>query len=214
MTLRQILESASERVTLLPALSSIAISELQARLGIPLPGDFSELLAYSGGLDLARGNKIRFEGFSGFVFADALPRSIALMHDDNGNYWAIAVSAITGDFGPIFFVSHDPPVIAIYADDPNGFLSQILASNTSASAESHGSLVDSAVRRIWKHDSWLRPLREAQADSDPILYRSGPRRILRWREMNRKALALSGKGLYFLGHRAVAPVQRKTRSKV
>src|SRR5450755_1617875 len=133
-----ILEEYSRRVSLLPGLSVEDVAGLQKTLGAPLPDEIVELLTYSAGFDLAsmRGIgdliQIRFNGASAFDFSQALPCSIALLNDGSGNFWTVDINLKNGEWGPIFFVSHDPPALAVQAPDLATFLSQLLARDDSA----------------------------------------------------------------------------------
>ena len=172
------MEKFSDRVTMLPALSSDEIEKLQKKLPTPLPRDIVELLSFSAGFDLppklsARfehsvGN-VRFKGIVGFEFSEAFPFSVALLSNGSGDYWAVDVNARTGSWGAIFFASHDPPVIALQARDLGEFLFQLVAPEDFAAGDPVMHSLNDAVPHIWRDDPWLKSVDEARSISDTRL---------------------------------------------
>ncbi len=175
-TPKQILKGFSRDVALMPGLSEVEIAEFQKRLSGPLPADIAELLRYSAGFDFQLNLRrtpvgfVRFAGGDEVGFpGDALPCPISLLGDGYGNYWVVDLDAVSGKWGMVFFICHDPSVIAVQAPDVATFLLQILDPPKSNPANALAYVRKEAVTRIWKNDPWLVSVHEARASKDPTV---------------------------------------------
>ncbi len=78
---------------------------------------------------------------------------VPLCGDSFGNFWVVEVQK-NGDWGPVFFANHDPPVLVVQAKDMTTFIDQVLSlgrqDRTSAVDEVH----DAASTRIWRDEPW------------------------------------------------------------
>jgi len=166
---KQILENHSHLITLLPALSKQELSQFQRESGGLVPHEIEELLLYSAGFDHRLLGTVRFTGHEGFEFAEAFPRSIALLPDDCGNFWVMDINPQSGAWGSVFYVSHDPPVVVVQAPELDTFLSQIFGISHSNSKNALNYVRKEAATRIWKDDPWLISLHDAQNLPDPLV---------------------------------------------
>jgi hypothetical protein len=176
-TPREIVERFSRSVILKPGLSKEQLSAFAAQLPGPLPIEVTDLLTYSAGfeIELARLLKpdqinvdrtvpVLFRG-SGALGLEFLPYAVDLVGDECGNFWVVDVSP-RGEWGPVIFVCHDPPVIAIQAHDLAGFVSQLLEPEQ---AEVLRYVHDQAVTQIWKDDPWLMSAQDAKLSGDKVI---------------------------------------------
>ena len=157
--------------TLMPGLSDEEIGRLQRRISAPIPEPIRELLRYAAGFQLPSVGSVQFTGAGTVDLPGALPASLALLADGSGNFWVVDIDPANGAWGPVFFVCHDPPVLAMQAPELGAFLFQILAPAESTPGNALAYVQDECVARIWKHDPWLTPAREAGASHDPALFR-------------------------------------------
>lgn len=176
ITPKQILERSSRRVALKPGLSEEEIQQIAKRLPGGIPHDITELLRYSAGFDIqldlphAAAGTVRFEGTQSLGFpGEALSSPIDLLDDGCGNFWLVDIEKPTGEWGSVFFVCHDPPVIVIQALDLGTFLSQVLDPRESNPKDALTYVRKEAVTRIWRDDPWLISVREARASPDPTV---------------------------------------------
>jgi cell wall assembly regulator SMI1 len=169
-TSKRVLESFSQRVTLMPGPSREEIAEFQERLPGPLPDDIKELLGYSAGFHLSSVGSVHFTGTNtDFQFANALPFAVTLLADGSGNFWVVDVNSKSGAWGAVFFVSHDPPVVVVQAPELKTFLSQVLDPNEGNPKNAHDDVRKVAAMRIWKEDPWLISVRDARTVQDPVV---------------------------------------------
>ena len=115
------------RLQLNPGLTETELENLSDHLfGRPLPSDARELLTFTSRFTVPQLGQIDFRGNDAFEFADLLPGGVPLAGDGCGNFWVLDVRADTGKWGPVFFASHDPPVIVVQAPHLAAFLDQVL----------------------------------------------------------------------------------------
>lgn len=170
-TPQQILEKFSQRAKLSPGLSEEEIAHFQKQLPGPLPDHIKTLLSYSAGFLLPSVGNVHFTGTDGFEFPNAFPGSLALLADGSGNYWVVDINLTNGAWGAIFFVCHDPPVLAIQAPGLDEFLLQILEPTESNPKNALKYVQKESLNRIWKDDPWLISMHEARSVQDPIVSR-------------------------------------------
>jgi hypothetical protein len=168
LTPRQVLEALSQTTARLPALSAAARAEFQRNLGVPLPAEIEELLAYAAGLEYAPLDTVRFAGHDAFGF-EAFPVSVALLPDGFGNSWVVDIHPESGAWGPVFFACHDPAVLVIQAPDLAAFLAQLFDPLQAAPRSALDAVRTDAVNRVWGDDPWLVPAPEARLLPDPIV---------------------------------------------
>jgi cell wall assembly regulator SMI1 len=166
---KQVLEKFSQRVTLKPGVSREEIAEFQKRLPGPLPDDIRELLVYSAGFDLASVGSVNFTRATDSQFTKALPFAVTLLGDGSGNFWVVDVNGKNGAWGAVFFVSHDPPVLVVQAQELRTFLSQILDPSHSDPKNGLNHVRKVSAMRIWKDDPWLISVRDARNVQDPVV---------------------------------------------
>jgi cell wall assembly regulator SMI1 len=180
VTPKEILKRFSHVVTLRPGLSEEQIALFQAQLPGPLPLEVKELLAYSAGFETGSSplvnssrskrnsaGTVLFKG-NGAVGMEFLPCAVDLLGDGCGNFWVVDVNP-NGAWGSIIFVCHDPPVIAIQAEDIASFLFQILEPEQSEPREALKYVHQQAVTRIWREEPWLVPALDARLSQDETI---------------------------------------------
>jgi hypothetical protein len=169
---------SASSITLNPGLSEQEISEFQSLLPRPLPAEIRELLTFSSGFEVHRetisgfpfirhSQPLLFTGTNSFAFP-VFEYLVDLLHDGAGNFWVLEVDA-HGNWGPVFFGSHDPPVIAIQARNLNEFLLQVLEPALAPPHRALRFVHDEATAEIWRTDPWLTPQLQGNASEDATL---------------------------------------------
>lgn len=164
MNAKDLLQSSG--IELQPGLSAEELLALEQRLGLPLPPDMRELLAFARGFACERAGEVDFTGSLPFAFESAFPCGVPVAADGMGNFWVVDANPATGAWGPVFFASHDPPVMALQARDLAAFLAQVLAPGQSSALD---QVREKAVFRIWREKPGLLTKDQALQSEDPEL---------------------------------------------
>jgi cell wall assembly regulator SMI1 len=139
-----------------PGLNQAQIEEFEKRLAVQLPSEVRELLGFTSGFSFPQFGDVNFFAKEVFGLEELIPLGVTTSTDGCGNDWVVDINKDTGAWGPVIFVSHDPPVVVIQARDLAGFLEQILDLGRPESK----SQLDSARRkatisRLWRDDPYL-----------------------------------------------------------
>lgn len=109
-------------IELLPGMSRREIAKVAT--GMPhgrLPDEIIDLLTYSRGFNGSAVDDLLFADYRISVYDLFFPRQITLGGDGRGNSWIVDIDT-KGNWGPVYFMDHDPPVIVKFADNLAGFL--------------------------------------------------------------------------------------------
>jgi len=129
-------QGSAARFTLLPVAPQQEVDRLGAQLGVEVPDEIRDLLEFTSGVASDAVGRIDFTGGYPFAFDEAFPISVPILPDGYGNCWLVDIEPRTGSWGPVFFVSHDPPVVVVQSRSLSGFLMQALGSRTSGERSS------------------------------------------------------------------------------
>lgn len=146
-------------VTIDPAMAPAEIDALAARCG-GLPADIRAVVEYTAGFSID-GFIVRFVGDYPFEFEAIFPCSIPIATDNAGNFWVVD-AATGGEWGPVFYVVHDPPVTMLQARDIGSFIDQI-------SDAQPAKLAETAVALISKDNPYAISRSQARSSSDPAV---------------------------------------------
>ncbi len=119
-------------IKLKPPLSETELTEFEAQLPCKLTKEMKELLQYCSGLELDFTNSFLNSSLSfsceqedcfgaEFMSANCIP----LIGDYCGNFWVADITEDSTDFGPIYYVCHDPPVVVYQAAELTQFLTEL-----------------------------------------------------------------------------------------
>jgi hypothetical protein len=115
-----------------------------------IPIDIKELLKFSSGFNF-NGLEIAFDGVEQFGFENIFPHSVQLAGDGYGNFWVLDVDT-NGNWGSVFYVCHDPPVIVKHSDNLGQFIQHVDEFGKKGN-QSHLHLIhDQIVMSIWQKD--------------------------------------------------------------
>lgn len=157
-------------LTLLPGLDSDEVEQLEEELGAPLPAEIDELVRYARGFEFGPVDTVAFDAGFSFGMENILPRVVPLCGDGFGNFWLVEVQR-TGEWGPVYFASHDPPVLAVQAKDMATFIDEVFALGRPDRRSTLDEVHDPALSRILDEDPWGRAAESLHDAGDETLSR-------------------------------------------
>src|SRR5258708_15952944 len=106
-----------------------------------------------------------------FGFEEILPLELTIATDGSGNDWVVDIKKGTSEWGPVLFMSHDPPVAVIQAPDLARFIEQVFELGRPERKSQLDSVSKSATSRIWSDDPYLFELGASRMGPDSALAR-------------------------------------------
>jgi hypothetical protein len=152
-------------------LSEREVREFEKRFGVRVSAENRELLLFASGFFYDPFGEVTFLGDNTFSFPGLSPRGLAVARDGAGNFWVLDVREDSGVWGLVFFVSHDPPVVAVQATNLAQFIRQVLSSGGQDGARELEDVTNNACGRIWDEDPYLIDAVVARRATDPQLSR-------------------------------------------
>lgn len=154
---------------LLPGLSEAEMAEAEAALGYLYPPDVRRLLARARGIDGLL-EEVDFTGLAeGQALDELFPRVATVATDGYGNGWVVDLLRENGAWGPIWYLSHDPPVALHQCNGLATFLDELVRMHTPP----HASLIDDVhedrLFRVGRTHPGSVASEEAAASDDPEL---------------------------------------------
>ncbi len=117
----------SDRFRLLPPWSDQELGSLALQLPCQIPTEIHELLRFAGGFSGTWLEEIRFaEHLNNFGLDSVFSNAIALANDGAGNFWAVDLTADSREWGPIFYISHDAPVVVFQTNSLLHFVREVI----------------------------------------------------------------------------------------
>lgn len=110
---------------LLTGLTNDQIDQFEKELPCSIPKDIRELLRFTEGIDGTAVDILNFAGKDCDFGIEIFPTCLPIAHDGYGNFWVIDLNADSTEWGPIYFCSHDAPVILYQAPTLNHFLDEL-----------------------------------------------------------------------------------------
>lgn len=162
-------DGRSMLLTLRPGLEPTAIDRFAARLGAPLPPEIRELLEYSQGFDFPPVDRLDFCGRGAFGYPHIFPCGLTLAGDGFGNTWIVDIDPATGEWGPVFFVSHDPPVVVLQSPDVGSFLKELFELGRPRRVSALERVRGNATAAVWRYRDGAIPRADAVRSDDPEL---------------------------------------------
>src|SRR5687768_9328666 len=101
------------QLTLLPPMTDDELEQLRSRLPCVLPEHIRDLLKFCRGFEGSPADPVDLAGELPYEQVEIFPHGLPIAGDGFGNFWVVDLNANSGDFGPIYFACHDPPVIAL-----------------------------------------------------------------------------------------------------
>jgi hypothetical protein len=138
----------------------------------PLPPETRELLLFTRGFSLPGAafpfpDGVGFWGF-GFGLERVFALGNALCDDGSGNAWVVDVSQRTGEWGPVFYVCHDPPVALVQSATLTDFIHGILQA-AFGGEERWLAELDKSVTEMWRNRKGLEKVMRLYDSTDPFI---------------------------------------------
>lgn len=157
-------------LTLLPGLDDTALREFEATLPCALPQPIRELLRFCRGFEGVVGDQVDFTGRDiGFEHDALVPNSLPIASDGFGNFWVVDLSSPSTDFGPIWFVCHDAPVLLYQSPNLREFLIELFK----LYQPPYRSLVDDVhedrIRNVWRNNPGVLDFQACVDSTDDVL---------------------------------------------
>lgn len=156
---------------LIPGLTQREFQELQGLIPCQIPAQVRELLALARGLEPAL-ELMDFSGLSlqaDWTKKDFLPHALPVAGDGAGNFWIVDLEPRSKDWGPVFYVSEDPPVLAWQAKTFEEFLSQLISFASFEEGSPINLVHDQYASVIWAENPNLISAEKAITPGDPDL---------------------------------------------
>lgn len=158
---------------LLDPMSRTEIDALEEALGAPLPASIRELMAYAGGVEV----DCEELSWNGRAVGQDVPGAFAcwlpVLDDGAGNSWNVDIDRQSGEWGPVYFASHDPPALVRQAGSLAEFIIQF--ADDACQAEREGNLylvAERMVRKAWDTGGTLIDAATLRESADPVLRRA------------------------------------------
>jgi hypothetical protein len=136
MTLLELVRDASRQtfesedgdaytIELRAGLSNEEIAALEARLPCLIPADVRELLTHCSGFEHGVVDFVDFTGGDRWFDYETFRLGLPITADGFGNYWVVDLRPESTAWGPIYYASHDPPVILYQSPSLEHFLVEL-----------------------------------------------------------------------------------------
>jgi cell wall assembly regulator SMI1 len=124
-------------------LSDAGVDAFEEELGVALPGELRDLLAYATGFSGVL-DSVDFTGRGYDVeLAEIFPSGLPIAGDGFGNFWVADLTPQPRDVVAVFFACHDPAVILLQSPSIGHFLHEVFRTYVPP----HASLVNDVQRR-------------------------------------------------------------------
>ena len=155
--------------TLLPGLTEAEIAAAERALGARFPDDLRRVLARTRGLEGLLGSIDLSGGGEGQALEELFPRMATIAEDGYGNSWGVDLLAENGLWGPVWFLSHDPPAALLQCDGLAAFLDEIVRMQTPPHASLIRDVHEDRLHRVGREHPGSLPSGEAMASDDAEL---------------------------------------------
>jgi len=154
---------------LLPGLTDDEIVEAERTLGRTYSSEMRALLRRARGIEGLL-EELDFSGtLDGQALEELFPQTATIAHDGYGNFWAVDLLRERGSFGPIWFLSHDPPVALLQCDGLATFLDQLAVTFTPTGPDPIDDVHEDRLFRVGREHPCALPVEDAEAAGDPVV---------------------------------------------
>lgn len=168
---RTVDEDGNEDVLrLMPPVTAEELQALEAALPCPIPEPIRELLTVTRGFENGPLESMDFGGLpGGFGMEELFPFALPLAHDGFGNYWIVDLHADSRDWAPIWFVCHDPPVVAFQSGTLERFVHEMLRLANSPYDSELDTVHEQITLDIWRRNPGVVSVPDARSSGDPVV---------------------------------------------
>ena len=155
---------------LLPGLDAEAVSHFESSLPCALAEEICELLLFCRGFEGVVADQVDFTGQDMMFQHEVLfPHGVPIASDGFGNFWVVDLFPDSSEFGPIWFVCHDAPVILYQSAGLGAFLSELFKTCESP----YRSLVDDVhedrISEVWRTNPNVLTHHDCVESTDSVL---------------------------------------------
>ena len=151
-----------------PGMTYGELADFGSRLPCPIPPHVHELMAYTSGFT---GGAISLVDLTSrkcdFEFYAAFPHGHPIAADGFGNFWVIDLLPDSTDWGPIYFVCHDPAVILYQSATLQDFLDALFKASVPPYTSLLNDVLEDRLFRVWSSNPGVVAYERARASSDP-----------------------------------------------
>jgi SMI1 / KNR4 family (SUKH-1)/6-bladed beta-propeller len=151
-------------------LSPTEMEVFAARLPCALPHEVRELLELCRGIE---GSPLATIDFTGqtlpFEYPEVFPHGLPIAADGYGNFWVIDLMPRRTEWGPVYFASHDPPVILYQSDSLSAFLTEVFKLLVPPYESLIDDVHDDRLFQIWGTNPGVRDYQSCMASSDRLI---------------------------------------------
>lgn len=147
------------------------IADIEATAPAVLPAELREALRCASGFTFFGEDisiTVDLTGRMERVLERVFPRGHVIAADGFGNFWFIDLDG-TAEPPTVYFVCHDPPVVAIQAHGMAAFLEELFNLGRPKRTSALDAVVEAGVTRIWRDNPGLIPVASARAHGDDVL---------------------------------------------
>jgi len=163
-------DGALVELRLRPGLDPAAMTRLQAaygELGAFLPHELTRLLAVTTGADALLELDLTGELHS-VDAGELLPAGLPVAADGSGNFWLLDLTPDTVDVAPVFYLSHDAPVLLHQADSLAEFLDEALRAYEPLHTSRVDDVHEDRLFRVWRENPGATARSAALAADDDL----------------------------------------------
>lgn len=161
------------RAVLLRPLDALGVEGVRARLRSPTPAtpvatEIKELLTVAPGVSIGH-LEVRWDGHTSGQYLDEIFACVwPVLEDGFGNAWSVEVDARSGEWGSVYFLCHDPPVVVFQAASFAEFLRQV-GDEFRGRPGPLSRVHEEAAMEVWHSGGVLVSAAMVRGASDPIM---------------------------------------------
>jgi len=139
-------------------------------LPCPLPATIRELLGYCRGFS---GLGVELVDFTGrdcnFEQAEVFPHGLPIAADGYGNFWVVDLLPGSREWAPIYYASHDAPVILFQSPSFEHFLEELIKLDRPPHRSAVDDVHEDRLFEVWRKNPGVLSHEQGLASSDPVL---------------------------------------------
>ncbi len=156
------------KISLKPPLNENEIVAFEKKMPGKLPVEIKELLAFASGFTFDVLRDVNFTDIYSFDLNGLFSCPVLLCDDEMGNCWVLDVKK-SGNWGSVFFVAHNPPVLVKQADNLVGFFKDLYDFAKKEDESELKQVQEKIVYDIWTNDAeFIKPNEAKKLDDEQI----------------------------------------------
>jgi hypothetical protein len=162
-------DDTEQILKLLPPATEQEIDKLAARLPCPIPAEILEAMRVTAGLANGPLESFSLVDIGGFGLEEIFPCAYSIAGDGFGNFWVVDLLPNSTNWSPVFYVCHDPPVVAYQSPTIESFLTETVAMWEGGPRSPVDIVHEDAVMQLWRKNSGVLSAADLQQSPDPVL---------------------------------------------